>query len=267
MYTVGMMPNNLNYWNPSQLPIITKPRRQYEGWMSQQDTADISPQAMLSSIAGLDFDNSNVEYLESRLDFDLEFKSSAFERLSASGYYAEERRELNLSLNFMFQKEVDVDGQTQTRLFEANLSFSASNVKTFSISPFEKKEDVMELVRRVIKSLSMVSQEDDQILGGVLIDPEDFTEIAAIDNGELAQALYSLIQSIMLYTNIMKEMKEDQGSELVVLCPERRKYFGLEMQENSHEIKNLHLEIKDITEEYQESDQLEEPEEIEVVET
>lgn len=247
-----MLLNNAGYWNANLLPrhAVTEKRPKER---ELQDTVEISPQVALLSRAGLDIANSKIEFLDSRMDFNLEFKSSAFERLSANGYYAEERKELNLSLNFVFQKVEVVDGQAHKRIFEANLSFRASEVNTMSVSPFGKKEDIMQLVRRLIDGIADVARDDTKKLGGVILDPEDFKEIAAIDHGRLAKKLHLLAQWVMLYTNIIKTMKEGKEAEIVSLHPDRKKYSGIKIQETSMTINDFHLEIKDITKDYQAS--------------
>lgn len=264
MNTIDMnMFNNINYWNDNLLLSEPHTDKRQPKERAIQDTAEISSEASIFFQMGLDSANSDVKILDSRTDFNLEFKSSAFEKLTANGYYAEEKKELNLSLSYTFQKEEIVDGQAHSRIFEAKLSFHASTTNVLSSSAYEKKEDIMKLVWRLLNEISDISQDDDKKLGGVILDQEDFKEIVAMDDGKLAKSLYALIQMVTLYTNIMKRMEEKKNTGTVFLHPQREKYSGLKIQKKFNTIKDFHLEIKDITEKYQASGEQEEIEDTE----
>ncbi len=212
----------------------------------QEDVStDLSPGAIFLSGEGLNLSTSTAELTELSMSFGLEFTSSSVEHLSVAGYYSEETDSLNLSWHFTFQKEVKVGDHTKLRTFEADLSVSISQVDTRSVTPYVHKEDIMSLVRRLLDDIQELAADDNKILGGVVLDYEDFREIFALDDGKLAHNLMALINLTILLARLRQML--DGSKETVILHPERAKTEGLEVTESSMRLENVQLEIRAVT--------------------
>ena len=209
-------------------------------------STDLTPVAVRLSEENLDFARSSVTTTSTELEFNLEFTSSSLERLSATGYYAEESQSLSLSLRYTFQREVTVEGRTQVRTFEASLDIQVSRLQVTAASPFARKEDIMALVRRLINDISQVAADDGKLLGGVVIDRQDFLDLVAVDNGRLANKLEALIQLTVMLARL-KQLLDDEATEVVILNPQREETRGWEVVEFEQRLESFQLVIRDIT--------------------
>ncbi len=220
---------------------VPSPAASPEGAVS----ADLSPWAVLLSEEGLDFSASSVETLSGSMDFNLEFTSSSVERLSVSGYYSEETESLNLSWHLTFQKEVTVEGRTELRTFEADLQVSVSQVDRKTVTPYVRQEDIMSLVRRLLRDIEETASDENKVLGSVVLDYKDFREIFALDNGKLAHNLMALIELTVILARLRQRLVGDE--EVVVLTPERKETRGVSVTETDMRMESFHLEIRDVT--------------------
>ena len=246
-------PVHSTQWNPVLLGVGQPPHLPIQGKevataASKEPavSADLSPLAVLLPEEGLDFSTSSVETLSASMDFNLEFNSSAVEHLSASGYYSEETESLNLSWHFTFQKEVSVGGRTELHTFEAHLQVNVSHVSRITVTPFSRKEDILSLVRRLLKDIQEIAADDDLILGGVVLDFKDFREIFALDNGKLAHNLLALIELTVMLARL-KQMLEGSNKDVVILTPKREETSGLTVTEVGMRVESFQLEIRDVT--------------------
>jgi len=206
--------------------------------------ADLSPGAVLLSEEGLDFSASSVETLSRSMDFNLEFTSSSVERLSVSGYYSEETESLSLSWHFTFQKEVAVDGRTELRTFEADLQVNVSQMNRKTVTPYVRQEDIMSLVRRLLRDIEETVADEEKILGGVVLDYMDFRELFALDNGKLVHDLMALIELTVILARLRQKLEGDE--ELVILAPELEETRGITVTETSMSVDSFHLEVREI---------------------
>lgn len=250
MVSAMITPANNLQWIPLTMSEEASPfpsTREAKSVNAGQDdvSADLSPWAIVLSEEGLDFNTSTAEMTELSMSFSLEFTSSSVERLSVSGYYSKETASLNLSWHLTFQKEVQVGDHTELRTFEADLSVSISQVDTRSVTPYVHKEDIMSLLRRLLADIQEIAADDDKILGGVVLDYEDFRELFALDNGKLAHNLMALINLTILLARLRQML--DGSEESVILHPKREKTEGLEVTESSMRLENVQLEIREVT--------------------
>ncbi|UCH62230.1 MAG: hypothetical protein JSU77_10540 [Fidelibacterota bacterium] len=224
--------------SPGKIPVQTADR-------GDAVSTDLSPGAVLLSEEGLDFGASSVETLSGNMDFNLEFTSSSVERLSVSGYYSEETGTLNLSWHFTFQKEVVVEGRAELRTFEADLQVSVSQVNHKTVTPYVRKEDIMSLVRRILRDIEETVADDDKVLGGVVLDYKDFRELFALENGKLIHDLMALIELTVILARLRQKLEGDE--EVVILAPEREETRGISVTETSMRMESFHLEVRDVT--------------------
>ena len=215
-----------------------------EGRQAGAVSADLSPWAVLLSEEGLDFSASSVETLSGSMDFNLEFASSSVDRLSVSGYYSEETESLNLSWHLTFQKEVTVEGHTELRTLEANLQVSVSQVDRKTVTPYVRQEDIMSLVRRLIRDIEETAADENKILGGVVLDYKDIRDLFALDNGKLAHDLMALIELTVVLARLRRKLEGDE--EVVVLAPEREESRGVTVTETSMRMESFHLEVREV---------------------
>ena len=229
---------------PPRLPSrekVSAPAADREGAVS----TDLSPWAVLLSEEGLDFSASSVETLSGNMDFNLEFTSGSVERLSVSGYYSEETETLELLWHFIFQKEVTVEGHTELRTFEAELQVSVSQVDRKTVTPYVRQEDILSLVRRLIRDIEETVADENKILGGVVLDYKDFRELFALDNGQLVHDLMALIELTVVLARLRQKLEGDE--EVVVLAPEREESRGVTVTETSMSMESFHLEVRGVT--------------------
>ena len=231
----------------------------------QDISADISPIALLLSEEGLDFESSSIARDSSTTYFNLEFSSHSMERVSASGYYSEETRSLDITWRVTFQREVEVDGSTQQRTYEAEIRVHLSKAETTDVSAYVQKEDILSLVRRLLQNLNEIIADEDKALGGVVLDFADIQELFAIDDGRLVHDLMALIELTIMLSRLRHMLEGDE--EVVFLAPEREETRGVIVHEVESVVESFRLEIRDVTAELSTSAVGTEPADMPPVET
>lgn len=214
-----------------------------------KDSSHLDERWQQLSRSGLNKDRSSVSRFDSRMEFHLEYESHKAEYLTADGYYSSERQELSLSLNFAWEEQHIVDGRIETRSFEFNLSLKAESVKTTSVQPFQKKEDIMHFVRRLLNDLRKIHQSDDKKLAGVHLDHEDFKELSAIDNGRLLKEVMAMVQMMIMHAQLKDAMEKEEKSP-ITLYPEREKFEGVIEESKEMSLSDFQLEYREIKAEY-----------------
>ncbi|GEM_PF-2338662 len=229
----GHLPNH----EPSEGP---------ESGSQNRDTCRVSEMSRLLSRSGLDVERSFVERTGEAIDFQLVYSRSRLESLSANGYFAQEREECHLSLQYVFHQDIVVDGRTERRVFAMELSFTATHVQSLRVSPFEGKEDILQLVQRLILDMMDIIQDDETKLAGVIFDFEDVQDIARIEDGRLLQKLEALIRLVIVHTHILESMDSKKDEEAVVLHPKRIKVVGVKEEKQEVAFSSFHMEIRQL---------------------
>lgn len=210
---------------------------------AEKDAAEISDTAKFLSGTGLDLSASSASYIKDTLKFDLSFNLNETASLNASGFYYRKEKSFSMNLSFQFQQEAEVDGIKSFKTFQADLSFSASFTKELSANKYTNKEDIGKFIRKIVKQITDTLSDEKKNLLGVMIDKEDWKEIAGMEDGKLAEILTEIINMAIL-TERMKRMAED--SENVILRPERGQENGIETNDTEISLSDLSLEIKEI---------------------
>ena len=223
-----------------------EPLEKTESDSQNRDTCRVSDVSRLLSRSGLDVERSFVKRTGEAVDFQLVYSTSQLESLSASGYFAQERKECHLSLRYVFHQDIVVNGHTERRVFEMELSFTATRVQSLRVSPFEEKEDILQLVQRLILDMMDIIQDDDTKLAGVIFDFEDVQDIARIEDGRLLQKLEALIRLVIVHTHILESMDGKNDEEAVVLHPKRIKAVGVKEEKQEVAFSSFHMEIRQL---------------------
>lgn len=213
-----------------------------------QDACCLSPLAAALAASGLDVARSRIEPAEgnTRLDFSLAFSSQRVSQLKAEGIYVTDRQEMQLSLSFAFERQLVVDGHTERRTYQVQLNLCASNVRMTSLEAFELKEDIGQLVRRLVDDIIETVCKENTRLSGVIINHEDLLELASRDRGRTLEALTTLIQLVINYTHTLKSMREGRAVQDVILTPQRQKTAGLKVHREAIRLTDFSLSVREL---------------------
>ncbi len=213
------------------------------------DKVNISSLSQFFSSQGMDVSNSTSSTSDSTMDFHLIFESESTERLTADGYFSEKTRKLEISFAYQFQQEIFNNGIKELHTFEANFSLKIENMEKVSITPFEKKEDIMDFAIKLIRKIIGVIGDDEKLLAGVIFDQEDLEELGKIDDGKLLEMIQQLIQMAMFLAKMRQIIEENEEPEKVFLNPIREKISGIDIKKDYTNVTEFHFEIRDITQE------------------
>ena len=213
-----------------------------------QDVFCLSPLAASVAAGGLDTTCSYVRQAElnTQLEFSLAFASRHVSQLRAEGIYMTDRQEMRLSLSFTFERQLVVDGRTQRSTYQVQLDLCASNVRTMSLEAFEEKEDIGQLVRRLVDDIIETACKENTRLSGVIIDHQDLLELASRDRGRILEALITLIQTVIDYTHTFKTMREGRAIQDVILTPQRQKISGIKVHQEAIHLTDFSLTLSQL---------------------
>jgi hypothetical protein len=213
---------------------------------AEKDAVEISNTAKFLSGTGLDLSASSASYIQDTLKYDLSFNSSESATLNASGIYYKKEKSFSMNLSFQFQQEVEIDGVKSLKTFQANLNFNASFTKELSANKYTNKEDIGKFIRKIVKQITDTLSDKKQNLLGVIIDKEDWKEIAGMEDGKLAKILSEIINMAILTERMKRMAEKEEDSENIILKPEREKESGVEINDNTVSISDLSLEITEV---------------------
>jgi len=208
----------------------------------------LSPLAAAIATAGLDTSCSCVRQSQAgaQLEFSLAFASQRLGQLKARGVYVAESEEMHLSLSFTFERQTVVEGRSERCIYQVQLNLSATNVRATSLDAFEEKEDISQLVRRLVDDLIEVACKENTRLAGVIIDHEDLLELASRDRGRILDALAALIQVVIHYTHMFKALSEGKAVQDVILTPQRQKTSGVRVHQEAISLTDFSLSLRQV---------------------
>ena len=175
--------------------------------------ADISPLAVYLVESGFDAHVSRVERVLERREFQLKVASSATEKLTASGYYSERTRSLDLAYRYTVQQEVAVDGVVRVRTFEVELNISISQVSRRTASPFMPEDDILSLARGLMKDISRIMTGDGSDLRKLVLSHRDLMDLQGRKHGGLVDRLMQLINLTIMLARLKHLLESDEPQE------------------------------------------------------
>jgi len=106
---------------------------------------------------------------------------------------------------------------------------------------FEEKEDVLELVQRLLHKIREVVADDGRTLRAVVLDKEDFIDILSIEEGRFANRLIGMIMMTLAF----ERHHSDEGSSDEIIHPKRVKNSGLEINQKHSQKLDFTLSIRE----------------------
>ena len=231
----GLFPQNSIYNNNSDM--ISYKR---------SDRVDISGNAMNLFLRSCDSRDCNVIWQKQDTEFKFNYSENSSLKISGNGAAYNNKIDLDVSAEFTFQS-----GKTgkngSARFYKAALSFHLSVQKNLSVNPFEKKEDILSLVRRVVNTVVKVVLDKDKDLAGIIFDPDDFKELAALDHGAFLKKFQAIIQSIIISSKVLHVIKGEKQGEQILITPKRNKSAGVKIDFSEAIVKDISFKIEDIS--------------------
>jgi hypothetical protein len=240
------------------MPTISRPRK-WQPLGPPPDTADAGPcappaiedEVSLSPAARrLNRDAAAIpstRYASTSLDFQFEFHTQDHLSLTVQGAYSAKTTALQMSLTFRYQEAVTIDGRTELHWFEATLNVRAEQLERSSITRTTKKEDILDVIQRLVKHIREARDAKNTRLGGVVLEFEDFRDLALVDNGRTANMLVALIGLVINHTHFLKQMDEDEPITDVILHPHRKQQHQVKVESSLSAFQEINLTITDLT--------------------
>jgi len=225
---------------------------------SIKDKVDLSEIAKKINSFDIDYKNAIFSKQSSGFNFNFNFNESSDLKINTSGIFSSKRKSIELNLNFVFEREVMINGSMQKKKFEANINFTSVLEENLSVSPYNKKEDIVKFIQRVVDEVLEVAFEDDLALKGVVLDKKDLEEIEELEDGKIAKLLVTVVNLAIMVGKIKKQIKEDEKIEDVILAPKRKEEEGLEVNKSKIKIENFSVSINEISETKQIEEEVEE---------
>lgn len=176
------------------------------------DISDISELARTLSANNVDLSKSTFSNTQERFDFGLLFLASETESLSSRGYYSRKEQQINLSMNYSFERTEEIDGVLYKKTYELSMKINVKNVREYSLSTRKEKEDILDFVRKVVQDVLEKSKDEKTLIGDVSIDWDSMRELIGMSEDEVGKKLLhvlSLAISIAKLMNILDEKDED----------------------------------------------------------
>lgn len=245
-------PINIIQWNPGLPALVDVGARPSQGRELKSPTptepsvsADIAPRALLLSEEGLDFDRSRAFGDKAEVYFDLHFRSTHAETLTANGYYSEETRSLEINWKFAFERQQEVDGVITTRHYKADLSISITKIQSRVVSPFVEKDDIISLVRQLLRDVRGVVGEEDRSGGKYTLTNDELLALLMKDDGRLAKKVEALIQLTVMLARLKQQAAGDQV--FVIATPKGTAISDMTVTDESAVVKQISFSISHIS--------------------
>jgi hypothetical protein len=211
------------------------------------DTEQISPSARLLADSGIDLSSSVISFQKEGINFNLQFLQSKTELIKADGFYSEERQSLSISFQYAFERTEMVDGQMKLRKFQVDFGFSMSDIKKESLTGSVKKEDIMDYVKRVVKRIFEVADDEDISIGKVLFEKEDLEDILGMEDKKLRESIINLLNTAILVAKLKEQYNDKHDSKVVDFGVEREKILEILKKKETEQTRESWLNITEIS--------------------
>ena len=186
-----------------------------------------------------------VEWQKQDAEFEFNYSENYNLRITGSGITYNDSYELDVKAEFTFQSGTAGHG-VQAKFFKASLSFHVSVNRNLSVNPFEKKEDILSLVRRVVNTVIRTVLDKDKDLAGIIFDPEDYKELAALQHGAFLKKFEAVIQSIIISTKVLHMIKGEKQGDQILILPKRAKSGGVNIEYSEAKAWDFSLKIEEV---------------------
>ncbi len=185
----------------------------------KKDLKEISKDSL--NLKNLDAENSNITYTQQLIDFNLVFNFFTTVQVFVEGKIEREEQSLEVTFKYSFQREVEEDGKKVTKDFLLELRMKAGFEETVSEEKKVEKEDILNFIQRVVNEIFDTFNDNSKTLRTVIIDKDDFEEIAKTGKGELARLLQSLLGAVFSFIKYKEMNNKSLPGVSFVLHPQR----------------------------------------------
>lgn len=214
---------------------------------------DISDLAKIFYESGIDPKTSWVSKSFQRLNFSFNFLNEKTEKLTADGFYSEEKKALNISFQYSFESIEERDGKMFRRKYQIDFGMNLSDVKKESLTGSIKKEDLLEYIKRVVERIFEVADDEEISIGKLLFEKEDIAEIEGMEDKKTREAIINLLSTAIAVAKLKEFYNDRKDSKTVDFGVEREKYLEIvkhkERMQNRESWLNISETLEEISEE------------------
>jgi len=210
-----------------------------------KDRVNISEKAMKLFIQDCDNKDCEFKWIKQNAEFEFNYSENSLLRINGNGVTYQDSFELDVNAEFTFQSGTAGDNAS-VRFFKATLCFHVSVKRNLSVNPYEKKEDILSLVRRVVNTVLRTVLDKDKDLAGIIFDPEDYKELAALEHGTFLKKFEAIIQAIIINTKVLHMIKGEKQGEQVFILPKRAKSHRVRIEFSEAVARDFEFKIEEI---------------------
>jgi hypothetical protein len=205
---------------------------------------------LLSSFQNLNLNNSSSFYSNDILHFNLEFKSSEQLNATASGIYNSKSSSLKINIKYLFENEITKNGKIIREKYEMNIDIKADKFEDFNLTKNIEKEKIDDFLFRLLSEISKELIEEDKIPIALVLDSDDFQELASLKKGKIIKLIFAILQTAYFTSKIKQMINKNYSPEYSILHPVRKSDLVFNMERKETKNFELKIELQKISENF-----------------
>lgn len=231
---------------------------------NQDSVNNISSLAKLFADTGLDPKNSFVYADKSQLTFNFDLQNSTEKSLTVNGFYSQEKRTLNIGFSYSFESIEEQNGKLFRKKYNIDFGMNISDVKKSSLTGSAKKEDILEYVKRVVKRIFEVADDEDISIGKVLFKKEDLQDILGYEDKKVRESIINLLNTAITVAKLKEFYNDRKDSKTIDFGVEREKYLEIVKKKSKEHKSESWLNISETSEEITNDSEDKDPKKVEL---
>ena len=155
--------------------------------------------------------------------YNIQFLRQSEQKISLNGYYSNDLTSGRISFSYNYLRTEEKEGKTIERKYEVNFDFSFKSTKSISIEKTEKKEDILDFLRRITREIFAKLNDNNVNITAVVLDPEDLNDLAILTDKKAKQLIYQLIEMIKYAVEAKLMANKNKAANEYIYHPKRIK--------------------------------------------
>ncbi|MEI7812056.1 MAG: hypothetical protein WCJ01_06475 [Ignavibacteria bacterium] len=194
----------------------------------------------------IDLSNSTFTFKADSTNFNLQFLHQTEQKITLNGYLSKEQTSGSFSFAYNYSQTEVKDGKPVDKQYEVNFSFSFNSSKSVSIEKKEKKEDILDFLRRITREIFTKLNDKKANISAIVLDQEDLKDLSQLTDKKAVQLIYQLIDMINFAIEAKKMANKNKDAQDSIYHPKRIKETVNETVASNETNFNYSFSIKEV---------------------
>jgi len=142
------------------------------------------------------------------------------------------------------------NGKIIREKYEMNIDIKADKFEDFNLTKNIEKEKIDDFLFRLLSEISKELIEEDKIPIALVLDSDDFQELASLKKGKIIKLIFAILQTAYFTSKIKQMINKNYSPEYSILHPVRKSDLVFNMERKETKNFELKIELQKISENF-----------------